>query len=89
MPELLRRTGAVDLFLHDSLHTYRNMRREFEAVWPRLRAGGLVLADDVERNLAFGELRRKNPALWRVVRDRERWPFSGRAAPVTFGIAVK
>ncbi len=40
----------MDLFLHDSLHTTRNMRREFETVWPSLRAGGLLLADDVERN---------------------------------------
>ena len=89
LPELLRRTGAVDLFLHDSLHTYRNMRREFEALWPCLRRGGVILADDVERNRAFDELRQRDPALWRVIRDRERQPFSGRAAPVTFGVVVK
>jgi predicted O-methyltransferase YrrM len=86
---LLEELGEVDLFLHDSLHTRRNMRREFEAVWPHLRTGGVVLADDVERNRAFGELRRRSPALWRVVRDRERRPLHGRAAPVVFGIAVK
>ena len=89
LPELLGETAVVDLFLHDSLHTYRNMRREFEAVWPRLRTGGVILADDVERNRAFGELRRREPALWRVVRDRERRPLHGRAAPVMFGVAVK
>jgi predicted O-methyltransferase YrrM len=87
LPRLLE--GAVDLFVHDSLHTYRNMRREFEAVWPHLRTGSVILADDVERNRAFGELRQKNPALWRVVRDREERPLHGRAAPVVFGIAVK
>ncbi len=89
LPELLRKTGAVDLFLHDSLHTYQNMRREFEAVWPWLLTGGVILADDVERNRAFDELRQRGPTLWRVVRDRERRPFSGRAAPVTFGVVVK
>jgi predicted O-methyltransferase YrrM len=89
LPRLLEETGAVDLFVHDSLHTYRNMRREFETIWPRLRAGGALVADDVERNRAFGELRRKNPVLWRVVRDREERPLHGRAAPVVFGIAVK
>lgn len=89
LPGLLRRLGTLDLFLHDSLHTRRNMRREFETVWPYLRTGGVILADDVERNRAFGELERKNPALWRVVRDRERHPLHGRAAPVVFGIAVK
>lgn len=89
LPELLGELGSVDLFVHDSLHTYRNMRREFEAVWPDLRTGGVILADDVERNRAFGELQQKNPALWRVVQDRERRPLHGKAAPIAFGIAVK
>ncbi len=89
LPRLLEEVETVDLFVHDSLHTYRNMRREFEAVWPRLRTGGALLADDVERNGAFGELRRKHPALWSVIGDREERPLHGRAAPVMFGIAVK
>ena len=89
LPGLLRETGPVGLFVHDSLHTRRNMRREFETVWPNLGAGGLLLADDVERNRAFADLRRKGPPLWRVVRDKERDPLHGRAAPVVFGIAAK
>jgi hypothetical protein len=79
----------IDLFVHDSLHTRRNMRREFDAIWPRLRNGGALLADDVERNRAFGELLQRSPALWRVVQDREETPLHGRAAPVVFGIAIK
>jgi predicted O-methyltransferase YrrM len=89
LPRLLEELETVDLFVHDSLHSYRNMRREFEVVWPRLRAGGVLIADDVERNRAFGDLLQKTPALWRVVRDREERPLHGRAAPVMFGIAVK
>jgi predicted O-methyltransferase YrrM len=89
LPGLLEGLGETDLFVHDSLHTYRNMRREIETVWPRLRIGGVILADDVERNRAFGELLQKGPNLWRVVRDRERQPLHGKAAPITFGVAVK
>lgn len=89
LPKILRETGPIDLFVHDSLHTRRNMRREFETVWPYLRPGGLLLADDVERNSAFADLSQKRPALWRVVRDRERTPLHGKAAPVMFGIATK
>jgi predicted O-methyltransferase YrrM len=89
LPRLLEEVDTVDIFVHDSLHTYRNMRREFEKTWPYLRTGGVILADDVERNRAFGELQSRNPALWRLVRDRERRPLHGRAAPVVFGIAVK
>jgi len=89
LPGLLRTTGPIDLFVHDSLHTHRNMRREFDAVWPHLRPGGMLLADDVERNRAFADLRQKNPSLWRVVGDLEKVPLHGKAAPVVFGIVVK
>ena len=89
LPRLLEENPTIDLFVHDSLHTHRNMRREFDAVWPHLREGGLLLADDVERNRAFGELRQKDPTLWRVVEDRETSPLQGNAAPVVFGLAMK
>jgi len=89
LPRLLEKTSAVDLFVHDSLHTHGNMRREFDTVWPHLRNGALLLADDVERNRAWGELRQKNPTLWRVIKDRETSPLQGKAAPVVFGIAMK
>ncbi|QIN81737.1 hypothetical protein GBA63_03110 [Rubrobacter tropicus] len=89
LPPLLQNTGPLDLFVHDSLHTRRNMRREFEAVWPRLRPGGVLLADDVERNRAFTDLRQKAPTLWRIVRDRETAPLHGPAAPVVFGMAIR
>lgn len=89
LPRLLEELRTVDIFIHDSLHTHRNMRREFDTVWPHLRNGGLLLADDVERNHAFGELQQKSPALWRVVEDREVSPLHGKAAPVVFGIAMK
>ena len=89
LPRLLRETGPADLFVHDSLHTHQNMCREFETAWPYLRTGGALLADDVERNRAFGELRLRDPTLWRVVRDVEVDPLHGRNAPVVFGIAIK
>jgi hypothetical protein len=48
LPRLLERLGTVDLFLHDSIHTKRNVLFELETVWPALRAGGFVLIDDVD-----------------------------------------
>jgi hypothetical protein len=50
--------GAVDLFIHDSLHTSRNTHFEIECVWPVIPLGGIVLADDVEQNAAFGSFAR-------------------------------
>jgi predicted O-methyltransferase YrrM len=89
LPRLLLEAPTVDLFVHDSLHTHNNMSREFETIWPHLRHGALLLADDIERNRAFNELLKKDPALWRAVKDREVSPLHGNAAPVVFGIAMK
>ena len=46
--------SPIDIFLHDSLHTYSSQMREYRAVWPYLRSGGLLISDDVG-NPAFVE----------------------------------
>jgi Methyltransferase domain len=48
LPQLVRRLGDVDVFVHDSLHTPLNFRFELETVWPHLRPGGFVVVDDAE-----------------------------------------
>lgn len=45
----------IDMFLHDSSHSYRHMLWEFRAFWPRLRDGGLLVSHDVQMNAAFPE----------------------------------
>ena len=51
---LCARVAPVDVFLHDALHTYSSQLREYRAVWPFIRPGGLVISDDVN-NPAFIE----------------------------------
>ena len=58
LPPLLERLGEIDLFLHDSEHSYECMRFEFETAWPALRDGGVLVADDWNWNDAFEELAR-------------------------------
>ena len=55
LPPLMAQLSSIDIFLHDSLHTYRNMTWEFRTVWPRLKAGGVLLSDDIDMNRAFEE----------------------------------
>jgi len=43
----------IDLFLHDSSHSYRHMLWEFRHFWSRLRDGGLLVSHDVQMNAAF------------------------------------
>jgi predicted O-methyltransferase YrrM len=47
--------GSIEMFLHDSSHSYRHMLWEFRQFWPRLRDGGLLVSHDVQMNAAFPE----------------------------------
>jgi len=47
--------SLIDMFLHDSSHSYRHMLWEFRQLWPRLRDGGLLVSHDVQMNAAFPE----------------------------------
>lgn len=51
---------AVDIFFHDSEHTYDAMYFEFSTSWPHLRTGGLLLADDATWNSAFLRIAKQN-----------------------------
>ncbi len=53
--DLLESLGQVDIFLHDSMHTYKNMIFEFEASWPHIKNNGFLLSDDISENNSFLE----------------------------------
>jgi hypothetical protein len=53
LPKVLSQLGSVDLFIHDSLHSERNVRYELDRVWPVLRPGGALVVDDVDCNWGF------------------------------------
>jgi hypothetical protein len=50
LPQLLDRIGPIELFVHDSMHTRRNVLFELEHASRALVAGGAVLVDDVDMN---------------------------------------
>ena len=68
LPALLAEVGEIDLFFHDSLHTYANMSWEFEVAWPALRDGGLLVSDDVFWSSAFRRFARAVGAHGRITR---------------------
>jgi predicted O-methyltransferase YrrM len=51
---LLRELGEIEVFLHDSDHTYASQLWEYRTAWPFIRPGGLLISDDVQ-NTAFLE----------------------------------
>ena len=78
LPGLLHDLGRVDVFVHDSLHTYGNMAWEFRTVAPYLGRPGVVLADDVENNAAFLEwVNQTGPAFWATLQEIEKKDLFG------------
>lgn len=80
LPKLARELRQIDFFLHDSLHTYRNMRQEFEIVTPFLAPQAVVVADDVEGNSAFIEwVSRSRPSYSAVLEQNSKQSLLGVA----------
>jgi predicted O-methyltransferase YrrM len=50
LPEMVEKVGPIDIFYHDSDHTYNHMMFEFHQAKRRLNQGGLVIGDDVSWN---------------------------------------
>jgi Methyltransferase domain len=53
LPGLLQELGTIDMFVHDSRHTRRNILFELQQAWAVIRPGGFLLADDVHGNAGF------------------------------------
>ena len=53
LKDTLNTLGSLDIFFHDSLHTYKNMQFEFKTAWPLLNKNGFLVSDDISGNNAF------------------------------------
>lgn len=53
LPSLLSKLGRTNIFAHDSLHTYDNMKFEFESVYPHIKDGGFLISDNIDWNSYF------------------------------------
>ena len=47
LKQYLQECGEIDMFFHDSLHTFEHMYFEYNCVWPYLSPGGLLISDDI------------------------------------------
>jgi predicted O-methyltransferase YrrM len=60
LPALLERLGVIDMFHHDSLHTWDHMTWEFETAYPHLTPGGVLASDDIRGAATLREIVREN-----------------------------
>ncbi len=50
LPAMIDRLDGIDMFYHDSDHSYAHMMFEFRQAKRKLRPGGLIVADDIAWN---------------------------------------
>jgi predicted O-methyltransferase YrrM len=68
---LIRKVGQIDLFVHDSDHSYRHQMIEYRLAWNSLRLGGVLISDDVNRSeafLKFAEMQKSQPLIVKQLR---------------------
>ena len=57
LPEVLNELGEIDIFQHDSRHSYSNQLREYNTAWPFIRSGGMLVSDDVGNDALYDACR--------------------------------
>ena len=50
LPQVLDELVEIDIFQHDSRHSYSNQLREYTAAWPFIKSGGMLISDDVSND---------------------------------------
>jgi len=69
LPELLKGLNSVDIFIHDSDHSYEYMLYEFRTAWPFVKQGGYIMSDDIHLNDAFSTFVKEcNPSKSKILR---------------------
>ncbi|MBI3675011.1 MAG: class I SAM-dependent methyltransferase [Proteobacteria bacterium] len=71
LPGLLRRLGSIDLFIHDSLHTERNVTFELDHAWRALKTGGVAIIDDIDSNWGYDAFLKTHTGLRAIVCEAE------------------
>ena len=91
LPGLLSALYPIELFVHDSLHSERNVRFELEQAWQALTPEGVLVVDDIDSNWGFKVFTNTLPAPQVIVCEAEPLRPDGRRfnRKGLFGIIVK
>jgi hypothetical protein len=68
---LLSRLGKIDLFVHDSLHSERNVRFELDRAWAATGPIGAFVVDDVDANWGFRSFTQAFPGQQSLICEAE------------------
>jgi hypothetical protein len=59
LPALLGQYGQIQVFMHDSLHTFEHQSFEYRTAWPHIENHGLLMSDDIFWSAAFHRFSKK------------------------------
>lgn len=85
LPILFDELDSIDIFIHDSEHSYKTMWFELNAAWDKLRVGGLLVCDNIESNTSFFDFCRRVNRLPLVLPA----PSTDRAYQPRFALIVR
>lgn len=71
LPELLAQFGKIDLFIHDSLHSERNVCFELDRAWTAMGPYGAMVVDDVDASWGFHTFMQTFPASRSLICEAE------------------
>lgn len=70
---LVSELEAVDIFYHDSDHSYFNQIMEYRSIWPKIRKGGFLVSDDINWSNAFLDFVKEVGRIPLIVADTEKF----------------
>jgi len=69
LSRLMSQLDSVDLFIHDSTHTKKHMRWEFEEAYENINASGFMASHDVLKNDVFRLFAKEKDMQWIRIRN--------------------
>ena len=66
LPPLLRKLGSIDMFVHDSAHSYHPQKMEYEVALDYMASGAVLVSDDVA-NDSFIEVAEAWDCVWSII----------------------
>ena len=74
LPKILEENPNIDIFQHDSRHSYSNQIREYVTAWPHITSNGILISDDINNDALHDACRqwKKEPM---IIEQRKHSPI--------------
>ncbi|MBL01254.1 MAG: hypothetical protein CL774_02025 [Chloroflexi bacterium] len=74
LPNLLSELSVIDIFIHDSRHSFSNQLYEYETSWPSIKNQGFLISDDIS-NDAFIKFSKNNDRKPILIKQNKKFPI--------------